>query len=142
MTYNPSTAEIESIEKLDSGKVKQFTDIPGLTGKGNLSEKALFSAIDPKLLREVGLGFRKGSIKHGLNNFRKMDLTAAQGVWDSLNRHVNDYACGIAIDPDTGISNLALIVTNVSMLYRLTHLYSNKDVIESISCGDISEIKA
>ena len=129
-----STTHADCVER-----TKTTDSIPeGLKGKGDLSKKALFSAIDPRLLHEVGLGFRKGSEKHGLNNFRKMDLSAAQGVWDSLNRHVNDYARGIAIDPDTGISNLALIVTNTSMLSRLAFMYGHDKVIESIYCGDIT----
>ena len=123
----------------DASSEASKSSIPGLSGKGDLSNKALLSAIDPRLLHEVGIGFRKGAIKHGLNNFRKMDLTAAQGVWDSLNRHVNDYARGISIDPETGVSNLALIVTNTSMLARLAYLHGHDKVIEAIYCGDIRE---
>lgn len=125
MTMNNSTAST--------------SNIPGLTGKGDLTTKPHLVALNPALELEIGKAFRYGQLKHGVNNFRKMTPEAAQGVVDALQRHLYAYLTGEIYAADSGVHHLGHVGANLHMLYRLIALHGDKEVLKSISGGDIDE---
>lgn len=107
--------------------------IKGVEGKTNTALKPHLRAIDPHLLYDIGMVFRHGAKKHGLENFRTQTPEAAGEVWDALLRHAVDFASGKPIDAESGLHALAHLGANLSMLYRLIHEYGSQAVLNYIN---------
>lgn len=105
---------------------------PGVTGKGDQSKKALLVALDPFLEHEAGLGMRYGAEKHGINNYREMDVKASQYILDALKRHLNAYLRGEQLDSESSVNHLACVLNNLNFLYRLDRVYGYDAVIQNI----------
>ena len=133
--------EIKEEETKEVTSSTQVSNLEGIKGKGDLSNKAHIRAISPDLLIEVGKVFRYGQKKHGVDNFRKMTVEAAGEVFDSLMRHTLEFQSGIVTDKESGRNNVAMLVSNASMLYRLGERYGWEEVIKVISGGDLKEVK-
>ena len=113
------------------------SDIPGITGKGDMSDKPHMRALNPKFLLEIGRVFRFGQKKHGMDNFRLMTPEAAGELIDASMRHLLAYIGGEESASDSGLSHLAHLVANINMLYRIQSRGSYEEVIKIISGGDL-----
>jgi hypothetical protein len=111
--------------------------IAGITGKGDLSKKPHPRALNPDLLKETANAFRFGQLKHGVDNFRKMDSEAAGEVFDALLRHLLDYMAGETHAKDSGLHHLAHADANLHILYRIIKRSSDQEILKVISGGDI-----
>jgi hypothetical protein len=118
-------------------KQEHVSTIAGITGKGDLSKKPHPRALNPDLLKETANCFRFGQLKHGVNNFRKMEPEAAGEIFDALLRHLLDYMSGETHAKDSGLHHLAHADANLHMLYRIIKRSNDKEVLEVISGGDI-----
>lgn len=128
---------VKIIPKEEPIKNSNISTIPGITGKGDLSKKPHPRALNPDLLNETAKCFRFGQMKHGVDNFRKMDAEAAGELIDALMRHVNDYLRGETHASDSGLHHLAHADANLHMLYRIIMRHGDKEVLKVISGGDI-----
>lgn len=129
---------MSNAEELELPRNHLKTEIAGLTGKGDLSNKPHIVALNPKLQIDTGLAFRYGQKKHGVNNFRTMTQEASQGVMDALLRHLNAYLNGETHTDDSKLHHLAHVSANLNMLYRLIERHGDKEVLKNISGGDIN----
>lgn len=118
-------------------KQEYVSTIAGVTGKGDLSKKPHPRALNPDLLKETANCFRFGQLKHGVDNFRKMEPEAAGEIFDALIRHLLDYMAGETHAKDSGLHHLAHADANLHMLYRIIKRSSDKEVLEVISGGDL-----
>lgn len=118
-----------------------ISKIPGITGKGDLSGKAHYRALDSSLQRETALAFSFGKAKHGADNFRKMTSEASGEVFDALKRHLEAWVLGETHAIDSKIHHLAHVAANLNMLFRLVNLYGDASVLDVITGGDFSKLK-
>lgn len=116
---------------------KHVSNIPGITGKGDLSTKAHYRALNADLNKDTALAFTFGKVKHGTDNFRKMDTQAAGEIYDALLRHIEAFRLGEVKASDSNIHHLAHACANLHMLYRLCMIYSSEEVIKVITGGDV-----
>lgn len=112
--------------------MSETKDVPGISGKGDLSNKPHLAYLDPHLKYEMGMGMRFGARKHGWNNHRKMGIDASQHILDSIERHLNAYLRGEQIDPESGVNHLACVVNNVNFIYRLDRLHGYEAVLQNV----------
>jgi len=129
---------IDSLLNLEfDPNAKHVSNIPGITGKGDLSKKAHYRALSPDLNKDTALAFTFGRGKHGVDNFRKMTPEAAGEIYDALMRHIEAFRSGEVKASDSNIHHLAHACANLHMLYRLCVIHSNQEVLKVISGGDI-----
>lgn len=133
--------EIDSIINEFDNNAKHVSTIPGITGKGDLSQKAHYRALNPDLNKETALTFTFGKNKHGVDNFRKMDEKAAGEIWDALMRHLEAYRLGETHAEDSKLHHLAHACANLHMIYRLIKRNGDDKVLEVITGGDIHGLK-
>jgi len=105
---------------------------PGITGKGDLSNKPHLAYLDPHLEYEMGMGMTYGAQKHGWNNNRILGVEASQYILDSIKRHLNAYLRGEEVDIESKVNHLACVMNNVHFLYRIARLSSYKEVLDNI----------
>jgi hypothetical protein len=118
---------------------KHVSKIPGISGKGDLSNKAHYRALSPDLNKDTALAFTFGRTKHGVDNFRKMTPEASGEIYDALMRHIEAFRSGEVKASDSNIHHLAHACANLHMLYRLCVIHSNQEVLKVISGGDIKD---
>lgn len=128
--------EIDSIINEVDPNAKHVSNIPGITGKGDLSQKAHYRALNPDLNHETAMTFTYGKTKHGVDNFRKMNHEAAGEIWDALMRHLEAYRMGESHAEDSKKHHLAHACANLHMLFRLTKNHGDDTVIQVITGGD------
>ncbi len=104
---------------------------PGTAGK-KVDGKPHLCYIDPHLLLEMGVGMRKGAIKHGFNNHRQLTKESSQEILDSTFRHLVQFLAGEQVDSELNISHLACVVNNINFLYRLVRKNSYDEVLNNI----------
>jgi hypothetical protein len=129
---------IDSLLNLEvDPNAKHVSKIPGISGKGDLSNKAHYRALSPDLNKDTALAFTFGKTKHGTDNFRKMTPAAAGEIYDALMRHLEAFHLGEFKAEDSNIHHLAHACANLHMLYRLCVIYSDEEVVKIITGGDI-----
>ncbi len=118
-----SVGEKDPTEELRKAIFQQFTENSEnrskLKNTTTLSErknegKLRFDLVPPEVEKALAEVLTYGTTKYADRNWEKGNLYSVP--YASLRRHLNSWYAGEDIDPESGLSNLKLLLMNVAML--------------------------
>lgn len=84
--------------------------------KDNPFSKPMFELIDPRFLDNMARVLTHGANKYGLYNWKTAKLNELHHYLGASFRHLNKYASGEGLDPETNLPHLAHLSVNAMFL--------------------------
>lgn len=91
-------------------------------------DKPRLALVPPSLIMEVGKVLTFGAAKYTPNNWRLMEDT--ESTISAIDRHFCAWKSGEDLDPESGLSHLSHMATNIAFLLELQHLPRTKKEIK------------